>query len=212
MSEHHGHALTPASSAKHTQTGIERRVTTFFFLSAVISVTSTHNSLVFWLRARKPFLSFLQLIFSSKQRTCEIICWEKLKFACGCSKIWKTFKDNVKQETREDCLFSVGLVWAENQTGTKGTAEKMICSIISVCSRRNRSIHCQHHTTVICPLVYIMLTYGPQLKLTNQTCTWPLTPTSNPLNILNYDDLWRHTTWPHKQNHYNNNSIMTHCW
>lgn len=113
-----------------------------------------------------------------------------------------------RKQTRA-CLVSVGLVWAENQTGTTGTAEEMICSIISVCSRRNWSIHCQHHTTVICPLVYIMLTYGPQLKLTNQTCTWPLTPTSNPLNILNYDDLWRHTTWPHKQNHYNNNSIMT---
>lgn len=58
MSEHHSHVLTPVSWAKHTQTGIERSVMTFF-LSAVISVLQYTTALMWCLIKSQKTFSFI---------------------------------------------------------------------------------------------------------------------------------------------------------
>lgn len=58
MSEHHSHVLTPVSWVKHTQTGIERSVMTFF-LSAVISVLQYTTALMWCLIKSQKTFSFI---------------------------------------------------------------------------------------------------------------------------------------------------------
>lgn len=150
MSEHHSHVLTPVSWAKHTQTGIERSVMTFF-LSAVISVLQYTTALMWCLIKSQKTFSFIPSTHIFKYLRNNFL--GKVKVRLWMFKNLEHFQRQCqtgnKTQTRP-----VWSLWAENQTvsGTKGTAFYTVsredAAPLSPFGHGGiRNIHCQNNPT-----------------------------------------------------------------